>query len=185
MGHSGQSSSGVATPFLTDMSTPSSDTVIDAPDLQQNLDGVNEKLQRKQSFTKAKLTSEPPTRTESSGVVTKEHSEQGRVKKDVYLQYVEAASKLGFAMFIFATGGSQIVSVMANNTLRGWGEHNREAGGNKSVGRYLLQYGLLSLSSVLFSGAAAIIIWVFCSIRSARRLHDNVSCLSLDIRTRC
>lgn len=188
-GHGSLSSSGIATPFLTDSSTPSSNTVgnsvIDARELEQNLEGVNEKLQRKQSFTKAKLTSEPPTRTESSGVVTKEHSEQGRVKKDVYVQYIEAASMIGFAMFIVATGGSQIVSVMANNTLRGWGEHNREAGGNKGVGLYLLQYGLLSLSSVLLSGAAAIIIWVFCSIRSARRLHDNVrSCLSAIYRSR-
>ncbi|KAI0091755.1 metal resistance protein YCF1 [Irpex rosettiformis] len=173
-GHGSLSSSGIATPFLTDISTPSSNTVVDAGELQQNLEGVNEKLQRKQSFTKARLTTEPPTRTESSGVVTKEHSEQGRVKTDVYLQYVEAASKVGFVLFIVATCVSQIVSVMANNTLRGWGEHNREAGGNKGVGRYLLQYGLLSLSSVLLSGAAAVIIWVFCSIRSARRLHDNM-----------
>jgi ATP-binding cassette, subfamily C (CFTR/MRP), member 1 len=163
----------------TDGSTPSSTTLVSAAvdirELTENLENVNGKLQRKQSFTKAVLSSKPLTQTESSGVVTKEHTEQGRVKKDVYYQYVQAASKLGFAMFVFATALSQVISVMSNNVLRNWGEHNRESGGNLGVGKYLLQYGVLSLSSVLLSGAAAIIIWVFCSIRSARRLHDNVS----------
>lgn len=66
------------------------------------------------------------------------------------------------------------MSVAANNTLRAWGEHNREAGSNRGVGRYLAEYGAFSLASTLLGAAAAILIWVFCSIRSSRRLHDQM-----------
>ena len=149
-----------------------------------DLADVNEKLQRKGSFTAAVLGAAPPARAGGGAAAqdgpAKEHSEQGRVKRDVYVRYVEAASGIGFALFVGATVLSQIVSVAANNTLRAWGEHNREEGSNRGVGRYLLGYGLFSLASTLLGAAAAILIWVFCSIRSARRLHDSVrTCLSL------
>ena len=176
-GHGSLTSSGVATPFLIgDSSTPSSGTAVDSRELTaKHLEDVNEKLQRKQSFTRAVLVSFLPTRTPSSdGGPPKEHSEQGRVKKDVYLQYIEAASKIGFALFVLAIVFSQVISVAANNTLRAWGEHNREEGSNRAVGKYLIEYGLFSLSSILLGAAAAILIWVFCSIRSARRLHDTM-----------
>lgn len=136
---------------------------------------MTEKLQRRKSFTKAVLLETLPARTPSEDGPTKEHIEQGRVKHDVYMQYVEAASKIGFALFVLTTILAQVVNVAANNTLRSWGEHNREAGSNKGVGRYLLPYGLFSLSSTVFGAIAAILIWVFCSLRSAKRLHDSVS----------
>ena len=177
-GHGSLGSSGIATPFLQgDSSTPSSGTAVNTSSLTaKELEDVDEKLRRRQSFTKAVLVRSPPPRgtTSSDNGPSKEHSEQGRVKKDVYLQYIEAASKIGFALFVSAAILSQLVSVAANNTLRAWGEHNREAGSNRGVGKYLLGYGLFSLSSTLLSAAAAILIWVFCSIRSARRLHDSV-----------
>lgn len=72
---------------------------------------------------------------------------------------------------------AQIVSVAANNTLRAWGEHNREEGSNAGVGKFLLGYGLFSLSSTVLGAFAAIVIWVFCSIRSAKKLHDSVGSL--------
>lgn len=178
-GHGSLGSSGIATPFtLGDSSTPSSGTAVDVSSITaKNLEDVDEKLRRRQSFTKAVLVPSSPIRAVSSssdGGPSKEHSEQGRVKNDVYWQYLEAASKVGFALFVTAAILSQVVSVAANNTLRAWGEHNRQAGSNKGVGKYLLGYGLFSLSSTLFSAAASVLIWVFCSIRSARRLHDSV-----------
>ncbi|KAJ3484887.1 hypothetical protein NLI96_g5332 [Meripilus lineatus] len=170
------SSSGVSTPFTGggDSSTPASDTARSSSQslTSEKLDTVTEKLQRKRSFGKATLASLPSSR--SSSGQTKEHSEQGRVKKDVYIQYVEAASKIGFAIFLLATMIAQIVSVAANNTLRAWGEHNREEGSNAGVGKFLLGYGLFSLSSTVLGAFAAIVIWVFCSIRSAKKLHDSM-----------
>lgn len=131
-------------------------------------------MNRKLSFGKATLAEAPSVRTHSNGP-TQEHSEQGQVKRDVYVQYVDAASKLGFTAFLIAILLQQGLSVLANITLRDWGEHNRESGDNSGMFKFLLTYGLFGLSSTLLSGAAAILLWVLCTVRSARRLHDAVS----------
>lgn len=146
---------------------------------EEKLESVTEKLQlqRKKSFTKAVLSNTLPVRGAQSDGLTKEHSEQGRVKKDVYLQYIEAASKLGSIAFVVTTLLVQLASLAANNTLRSWGEHNRESGDNKGLGRYLMGYGLFSLGSVFVGALSSIILWVFCSIRSSKHLHDSVSVL--------
>jgi hypothetical protein len=104
----------------------------------------------------------------------KEHSEQGRVKWDVYIQYVQAASWLGCGSFLLFTILQQAVSVLSNVVLRAWGEHNRNSGDNSDLGRYLFAYGMTSLAAVLLGAASAIIMWVYISLRSARRLHDSV-----------
>jgi len=60
--------------------------------------------------------------------------------------------------------------------LRSWGEHNRELGDNSGMFHYLLGYGFFSLLSTILGGLSAVIMWVFCGLRGARRLHDSVSC---------
>ena len=105
---------------------------------------------------------------------SKEHSEQGRVKTDVYFEYIKAASKTGFILFVLALVVQQVLSLGANITLSYWGGHNREHGANASAGRYLLFYGVFSLSATLLGGVAYILIWVLCSIRSSKHLHDRV-----------
>ena len=109
------------------------------------------------------------------GGMSQEHSEQGQVKREVYLKYLQAASKSGFAFFLLFIVIQQMMSVAANLILRSWGEHNRATGDNSGRFDYLLAYGLSSLASVIFSASAAVVIWVFCSVRSARYLHDSVS----------
>lgn len=96
------------------------------------------------------------------------------MKIEVYKQYIQAASKAGFAFFLFATVSQQAASVLATLTLRYWGEHNREVGDNSGMFKYLLVYGLFSLSSSLLGALSAIAMWVFCALRSSRRLHDAV-----------
>ena len=93
----------------------------------------------------------------------------------MYLRYLEAASKAGFVSFVVATILQQITSLMGNNMLREWGNHNSEVGGNEGAGVYLLGYGMASLSSTILGAVAALLIWVLCSVRSARKLHDSVS----------
>lgn len=107
----------------------------------------------------------------------KEHSEQGSVQKQVYVEYVKAASKIGFAVFIVASLLQQAAAVLGNVVLRAWGEHNQVSGGNTSMGKYLLAYGLSSLGSTVLGAAAAIILWTLVSIRTARSLHQSVSFL--------
>ena len=110
----------------------------------------------------------------ASDNLSKEHSEQGRVKMDVYIHYVQAASVTGFVLFLLAAVAQQGASVLSNVVLRSWGEHNREEGSNQGMGRYLLAYGISSLASVILGAASAILMWVYISLRSARHFHDSV-----------
>lgn len=116
-----------------------------------------------------------PHQSESAKTAKKEHTEQGRVKRDVYAEYIRAASIWGFSLFLITTILTQLSSVAGNFTLRAWGEHNRSDGVDRGVSFYLLLYGMFSLGSVLSSCAGSILIWVYCSLRSAKRMHDAVS----------
>ena len=134
---------------------------------------VTEKLQRKESFQKARIFLAPSSKVRSAGL-TKEHQEQGSVKMEVYKQYVYAASKTGSILFLITIAAQQASSVLGTLTLRYWGEHNQELGNNSNMFKYLLVYGLFSLSSSILGGVATIILWVYCALRSARHLHDSV-----------
>jgi ATP-binding cassette, subfamily C (CFTR/MRP), member 1 len=134
---------------------------------------VTEKLQRKESFQKARIAHTPSFNAHSAGL-TKEHQEQGKVKMDVYNRYLYAASKIGFILYVFTIAAQQTASVLATLTLRYWGEYNQELGENSSMFKYLLVYGLFSLSSTILGATSAVILWVYCALRSARYLHDSV-----------
>ena len=142
-------------------------------DLWKNVEpsaAVTEKLQRKESFQRARIFLTPSSNVRSAGL-TKEHREQGSVKMEVYKQYIRAASKVGFTLYLLTIAGQQATSVLGTLTLRFWGE---ELGNNSSMFKYLLVYGLFSLSSSILGGVAAIIMWVYCALRSARHLQDSV-----------
>src|SRR5258706_1121963 len=62
----------------------------------------------------------------------------------------------------------------ANYVLKSWAQHNQEVGRNTETGKYLALYGLAILASTLFSFFAAVILCVWCTLRSARYLHDKV-----------
>ena len=134
---------------------------------------VIEKLQRKGSFQKARIFSASSSDLRSTSQ-KKEHQEQGSVKMDVYKQYIYAASKVGFILYLFATATQQATSVLASLTLRYWGEHSQQLGNNSGMFQYLLVYGLFSFSSSILGATSAIILWVYCTVRSARQLHDSV-----------
>ncbi|KAJ3985950.1 multidrug resistance-associated ABC transporter [Lentinula detonsa] len=174
--HGSTSSSGTSTPYLVGDASGSV-TPIEESSFAEDKSSViilSEKLRRQSSFPEPKLAALSPTRDTVSAGLSQEHKEQGQVKVTVYMKYIKAASKTAFGLFMLATVASQAVSVSGNFALRAWGEHNRETGSNAGMFRYILAYGLLSLGQVLLSGTAAIIVWVFCSIRSARQLHDNM-----------
>ncbi|EIN06055.1 multidrug resistance-associated ABC transporter [Punctularia strigosozonata HHB-11173 SS5] len=171
------SSSGASTPRRGDGSPPADDTTTLADSTKEgeldDRDSVIAEKSRKHSFGRAQLADTLPVRTTQDGP-SKEHIEQGRVKREVYLEYIKAASKTGFTMFMLAIVLQQVLNLGANITLSFWGGHNRESGSNADAGKYLLLYGVFSLSATVISGAAYIIIWVMCSIRSSKHLHDRM-----------
>jgi len=168
------SSSGTSTPFTTRSGTvtpeESEGTVID----EKSSGSFTEKLSRL-ACPPPKLAAPPPTRAAASTGLSKEHQEQGQVKRTVYMEYIKAASKTGFAFFLISIIAQQALSVLSNLVLRSWGEANQRSGENTGVGKYLIYYGLISLASALAGGLSAVILWVYCSLRSAKKLHDSVS----------
>ncbi|KAJ8094347.1 hypothetical protein PM082_010781 [Marasmius tenuissimus] len=161
--------SGSSTPLLKHTSgsaTPIEGELSEEPSL------LSEKIRRRGSFGKAATSGPEPVRQNGPVGLSQEHKEQGTVKWSVYGEYIKAASKTASFFFVLLSVLSQILSVLANLVLRSWGEHNREEGSNAGMFRFLLLYGICSLSSVLLSGGSAMLVWVFCGIRSARRLHD-------------
>ncbi|KAJ7760397.1 P-loop containing nucleoside triphosphate hydrolase protein [Mycena metata] len=177
-GHGTSSSSGTSTPFASGSGSASPITlnIEDGDKSPEYAAVVSEKLRYRTSYPKAVLAPPKPVRAANSAGLSQEHREQGRVKRRVYAQYVEAASKAGFVVYIATTIGQQAMTLLGNLTLRSWGEHNREMGGNSGMFRYLLIYGLFSLSSTMLGGISSIVMWVLCSLRSSKRLHDSSYC---------
>ena len=162
------SGSGVSTPTSSDSKTPA--LLID------EVDSAAEKIVRRPSFTKAIVAPLPPVREATNTGLTKEHSEQGRVKREVYYQYLSAASKVGFCFFVLTIVLGQVMSVMSTLMLRLWGESNRVAGHNTGLrDPNLLGYGVFCLLSILATAIGGLLIWVLCSLRSSKYLHDAVS----------
>jgi ATP-binding cassette, subfamily C (CFTR/MRP), member 1 len=141
----------------------------------EKLDTLGEKLTRKKSFGRAVLAPVTSQTTKnSSGGLSEEQSAQGRVKSYVYWRYIEAASKTGFAFFMITMVLQQALQIFGSFALKHWSEGNRESGENKSALRYLWAYGFLALSTAGLNGLASILIFVLCSLRSSKRLHDAV-----------
>ncbi|KAG8218181.1 multidrug resistance-associated protein 1 [Butyriboletus roseoflavus] len=146
-------SSGATTPSQSSGSGSTTPTTLVA-----ELDTV-EKPDRRASFSKAVIAPLPPVREPTSSGISKEHSEHGRVKKAVYLLYLQAASKTGFCFFVLVTVLAQVVSVLSTMMLRFWGERNSESGGSAGLmDPYLLGYGFLNLASIVLAGVAGLLI---------------------------
>ena len=177
------SNSGTTTPGRsTGVATPTTDEGDMEATLVGELRSVSEKIARRESFKKAVLAPPPKLREAAGDGISKEHSEQGRVKKEVYWQYLHAASRKGFLFFVLAAVLQQVASVGATVMLRLWGEHNREAGNNMGLSnKYFLGYGLFNLAGIALGACAALLIWVFCSLRSSKHLHDSVSAVLLNL----
>jgi len=173
-GHGTNNSSGSSTPFSGTRTPEIVGAKDDTIKAVEHISAVSEKLRHRESFQKARIVSTKPFHTPTNSL-SKEHQEQGQVKAHVYRQYIQAASKTGFCFFVFTAIAQQAASVFATLTLRYWGEHNRDAGSNNGMFKFLLVYGLFSLSSTLLGVISAITMWVYCALRSARRLHDSVS----------
>lgn len=141
----------------------------------EEIESVAEKVIRRTSFGKAVIAPLPHVREATSSGLSKEHSEQGRVKKEVYYQYLQSASRTGCFFFLLATIMGQAMSVMSTYTLRLWSESNRESGVNAGLrDPYLLGYGFFNLMSIVSAATAGLLIWVLCSLRSSKYLHDSV-----------
>ncbi|KAG8819292.1 hypothetical protein FRC19_009973 [Serendipita sp. 401] len=104
----------------------------------------------------------------------KEHRERGRVKTEIYKQYILAGGVGAFFLLACVTALGQAVSIGSTYILKSWAEHNRKAGHNSDMGTYLSLYGAAVFLSSLLSLAVGILLSVVIIIRSTKYMHDRV-----------
>ncbi|KAG8992893.1 hypothetical protein FRB94_011203 [Tulasnella sp. JGI-2019a] len=173
-----RSGSGTVTPNAN-----SERTAIDIDDSEMAFDGSNEdmkKVARRKSQRAPSLLSPEAQKAltdqslaTQSKVVQKERSEQGKVKREVYWQYLQAASFIGAVAYVFAIILAQGFNVLSTWILKIWGENNRSSH-PRSHSFFLSWYGAFIFASALAAVASGILLWVTLAVRSGRRLHDRM-----------
>ncbi|KAI9090798.1 P-loop containing nucleoside triphosphate hydrolase protein [Phlyctochytrium arcticum] len=119
----------------------------------------------------------PPT----TALMTKEESAVGSVSWDVYKSYAKACSMKGVVAYLIIAVLSQAASVFQNIYLANWAEENDRLnpsafGGarNGHVLKRLAVYGAIGIFYSLTIIGQVIFVWIYCGIRSARRMHSQM-----------
>ncbi|KAI6092615.1 ABC transporter type 1, transmembrane domain-containing protein [Hypoxylon rubiginosum] len=105
----------------------------------------------------------------------KEHSEQGKVKWDVYIEYAKTSNLVAVAVYLLTLVAAQTGQIGGSVWLKNWAEVNGEAGGNPHVGKYLGVYFAFGVGSAGLTVVQTLILWIFCSIEASRKLHERMA----------
>ena len=133
-------SSGTSTPFPTDSTADDETAVADEEtEILEKEEIISDKALRKESFGKAVIVVKPLTPTSADTSLSKEHSEQGQVKRDVYQQYIRAASIFGFFVFVAVTIGQQVATICSNPASNGSMAWPAAAASGESHGKHAVK----------------------------------------------
>ncbi|KAI1877877.1 uncharacterized protein JN550_000059 [Neoarthrinium moseri] len=105
----------------------------------------------------------------------KEHSEQGKVKWDVYLEYAKTSNLFAVIIYLGTLIAAQTAQIAGGFWLKDWAERNDAAGGNPEVGKYLGIYFAIGVGSSALTVIQTLILWIFCSIEASRKLHERMA----------
>jgi ATP-binding cassette subfamily C (CFTR/MRP) protein 1 len=103
----------------------------------------------------------------------KEKREKGAVNRQVYRDYIAAASRIGVGAFFLCLIAAQASSIAGNLILRYWARANNENNANSNTATYLLLYGGIGILSAALSVASTLLLQVLCAIRCSKRMHDG------------
>jgi ATP-binding cassette, subfamily C (CFTR/MRP), member 1 len=95
---------------------------------------------------------------------SKETSEQGKVKWNVYGEYAKTSNLYAVAIYMIALVTAQTAQVGGSFWLKRWSEINEQAGGNPQVGKYIGVYFAFGIGSAALVVLQTLILWIFCSI---------------------
>lgn len=95
---------------------------------------------------------------------SKEHSEQGKVKWDVYVEYAKNNNLIAVGVYLLTLLASQTANVGGSVWLKEWAEHNQKTGFNANVGMFIGIYFAFGIGSSLLTVVQTLILWIFCSI---------------------
>ena len=122
---------------------------------------------------RGKLTDE-----EGEGVKSKqskEFSEQGKVKWNVYLEYAKTSNLLAVSIYLVMLIGAQTAQIGGSLWLKQWAEVNQDYGGNPQVGKYIGIYFAFGIGGAALVVVQTLILWIFCSIEASRKLHERMA----------
>ncbi|KAK5109510.1 hypothetical protein LTR62_006962 [Meristemomyces frigidus] len=106
---------------------------------------------------------------------SREFSEKGQVKRDVYLEYAKMSNLGAVAIYMVMLLGAQTAAIGANVWLKQWSEANSEYGGNPDIGKYLGIYFAFGVGGAALVVLQTLILWIFCSIEASRKLHERMA----------
>jgi ATP-binding cassette subfamily C (CFTR/MRP) protein 1 len=95
---------------------------------------------------------------------TKEVSEQGKVKWNVYWEYAKDSNLYAVAVYMIALMTAQTASVGGGFWLKQWAEVNEEHGSNPHVGKFIGIYFAFGIGSAALVVLQTLILWILCSI---------------------
>ncbi len=114
---------------------------------------------------------EPTTKTRQS----KEFSEQGKVKWNVYAEYAKTSNLVAVAIYAITLIGAQTAQIAGSVWLKKWAEANAEEGINPDTGMYIGIYFAFGIGSAALVVVQTLILWIFCSIEASRKLHERMA----------
>lgn len=110
----------------------------------------------------------------NSALMSEEQMKQGSVSRSVYLAYAKACSYSAVIAYLLSMILSQSASISTSLWLTHWSSDNDSGKGVSSPMYYIGVYALLGFSYSLLTVFQSIILQVYCGIRSARVLHQDM-----------
>lgn len=109
-----------------------------------------------------KLTDEEGPGTKSKQ--TKEFSEQGKVKWNVYGEYAKTSNLVAVSIYLVTLIAAQTAQIGGSVWLKRWSEINQKYGSNPHVGKYIGVYFAFGIGGAALVVVQTLILWIFCSI---------------------
>ncbi|KAH7349425.1 metal resistance protein YCF1 [Plectosphaerella cucumerina] len=123
---------------------------------------------------RGKLTDEEVSGSNRTRQV-KEHSEQGKVKWDVYFEYARNNNLVAVGVYALCLIAAQVAGTAGSFWLKHWGDDNTKNKGNHNVGMYIGIYFAFGIGASLLTVIQTLILWIFCSIEASRKLHERMA----------
>ncbi|KXT17553.1 hypothetical protein AC579_6187 [Pseudocercospora musae] len=124
---------------------------------------------------RGKVTDEEENKGKLKTRQSKEFSEQGKVKWDVYKEYAINSNLWAVAIFLVTLIGAKTAEIGGSVWLKEWSEVNDASRGNPHVVRYILIYFAFGIGSAFLVVLQTLILWIFCSIEASRKLHASMA----------
>ena len=106
---------------------------------------------------------------------SKEFSEQGKVRWDVYLEYAKTSNLIAVAVYLIMLVSAQTAQIGGSLWLKQWSEVNQRYGRNPEVGKYIGIYFAFGIGGAGLVVIQTLILWIFCSIEASRKLHERMA----------